>query len=79
MATVIPAIQGRFGSTTYYEGMISARDLVSAVRPARESDDWATWGIEERMQRELDSKRIAEELVPCQRRSKNDPPLTVEN
>lgn len=64
MATVIPAIQGKFGSTTYYEGMVSARDLVSAVRPARESDDWATWGIEERMQRELDEKRIAEELVP---------------
>lgn len=71
MATVIPAIQGRFGSTTYWEGMITARDLVSAVRPARESDDWATWGIEERMQRELDQKRIAEELVPYLANSKD--------
>jgi DNA sulfur modification protein DndB len=64
MPTVIPAIQGRLGSITYYQGMISARDLVSAVRPANESDKWATWSIEERMQRELDEKRIQQEIIP---------------
>ncbi|BAY97330.1 DGQHR domain protein [Tolypothrix tenuis PCC 7101] len=64
MANVIPAIEARMGSITYYEAIMSARALVSSVRPANESDEWAMWGIEERMQREVDEKRIREEIVP---------------
>lgn len=64
MANVIPAIVATMGSITYYQATMSARALVSSVRPASESDEWATWGIEERMQREVDEKRIREEIVP---------------
>lgn len=69
MAYVIPAIRGKMGSTTFYEGTMLAQQLVGAVRPAIESDDWATWGIEERMQRVLDLKRIRDEIVPYLQKS----------
>jgi DNA sulfur modification protein DndB len=64
MATVVPAIRAKFGDITYYEAVMAARDLVSAVRPASEMDGWATMRIEERMQRDLDLRRIQAELVP---------------
>lgn len=64
MAYVIPAIRGQMGSTIYYEGMMPARELVSAVRPASELDEWASLTIEDRMQRELDTNRIHNEIVP---------------
>ena len=64
MATVIPAIKGRLGNTDYYETTMKVRDLVQAVRPPREMDDWANFSIEDRMQREPDEKRIKAQLAP---------------
>ncbi|MEJ6782160.1 DNA sulfur modification protein DndB [Aminobacter sp. Piv2-1] len=64
MALLIPAIKGRIGNTEYYETTMRVRDLVQAVRRASELDDWANFSIEERMQRELDDKRVREQIVP---------------
>ena len=64
MAIVIPAITGRLGNTEYFETTMKVRDLVHAVRPPREMDDWANFSIEERMQREPDEKRIKAQLAP---------------
>lgn len=64
MAYVLPAFESQMGNVKYYESTMLARDLVSGVRTASQLDDWATWGIEERMQREVDMKRIKEEIVP---------------
>ena len=64
MSTVIPAITGRIGNTNYYETIMKVCDLVQAVRPPREMDSWANLGIEERMQREPDQKRIKMQLAP---------------
>lgn len=64
MSKVIPCIKGRLGSTDYYEAVVKARELVAIARPARESDDWTSWTIEERLQRELNKNRIKNELVP---------------
>jgi DNA sulfur modification protein DndB len=52
------------GSTTYYETTMTGRELASSVRPASETDSWATASIEERMQRKFDIKRIRETIVP---------------
>lgn len=60
----VPAIQAQMGSTKYYETKLTARELTSTVRPARELDQWASASIEERMQRDLNIKRIMEEIVP---------------
>jgi len=64
MATVVPGIKAKFGSTTYYQSIMPAGQLVSVARPASEQDDWAGWSIEERLQRELNSKRISEQISP---------------
>ena len=59
-----PCIVGKMGSTTYYETTMTGRELASSVRPAKETDGWATASIEERMQRKFDIKRIRETIVP---------------
>lgn len=64
MSVTRPCIVGRMGSTTYYETTMSGRELASSVRPAKETDAWATASIEERMQRKFDMKRIRETIVP---------------
>src|SRR5436190_6567139 len=64
MPVTRPCIVGRMGSTTYYETTMSGRELASSVRPAKETDAWATASIEERMQRKFDMKRIRETIVP---------------
>ena len=64
MATLIPAIKAKLGNTEYFESTMKVRDLVQAVRPPKEMDTWANLGIEERMQRDPDIKRIKNQLVP---------------
>jgi DNA sulfur modification protein DndB len=64
MAIVVPAIRGKLGNTVYYQAKMKVRELVTGVRPANELDEWATMGIEERMQREPNLKRIEKEIAP---------------
>lgn len=64
MATPIPAIMAKMGSTPYYVTTMSARDLVATTRPARETDAWTSQSIDERMQREPYMKRVREQIVP---------------
>ena len=64
MSIVIPAITARMGSINYFETTMKVNNLVQAVRPPREMDNWANLGIEERMQREPDWKRIKTQLAP---------------
>ncbi|MFB4293277.1 DGQHR domain-containing protein [Nonomuraea sp. ATR24] len=60
----IPVIKGKMGSTIYYVGTMTARELVSSTRPARDLDSWASASIEERMQREPDISRVKRQIVP---------------
>lgn len=71
MATVIPAIKAQMGSTPYYETTMTAQELASSARPAQEFDDWASATIEERIQRELNLKRVKDEIVPYLRLAKD--------
>jgi len=64
MAITKPCIIAKMGSTTYYQTTMTGRELASTVRPARESDDWASASIEERMQRDFNMKRIRGTIVP---------------
>lgn len=59
-----PAIKSQMGSIVYYQTTITARELVSFARTARETDQWASQSIEERIQRDINKKRISEEIVP---------------
>ena len=61
----LPAQQLQMGSTRYYLAAMSASELVRVVRPAAEAlDDWDTMSIEDRIQREVNVKRLHEEVVP---------------
>lgn len=71
MATVIPCIKGKMGDTEFFEGIISAQELVHSARPASELDTWASMGIEERMQRDPNLKRIMQEIAPYLAKSKD--------
>lgn len=64
MAITRPCIVGTMGSTTYYETTIPARELTNSVRPARETDDWASASIDERIQRDVNVNRIKQTIVP---------------
>lgn len=64
MATIIPAIRGQLGETTYYETTMKVSDLVRSVRGPKELDEWTGFSIEERLQREPDTKRIKSDLAP---------------
>ena len=64
MSIVAPCIKGVLGNTTFYETTLKAGQLVTAARPANELDNWATMGIEDRMQRDPNMKRIREDIAP---------------
>ena len=64
MITVIPAIEGKIGSTAYYEATMKVQDFVNSVSSPTEMDNWEDVSIEERMQRNPDTKRIAAQLEP---------------
>ena len=64
MAHIIPCLKGKMGSTDFFSARMKARELVNSARPASELDDWTGMGIEERMQREVHTKRVREEIVP---------------
>ena len=59
-----PCIRGQMGSVKYYETTLTARELTNSVRPARETDDWASASIEERIQRDINTARIRKTIVP---------------
>ncbi len=71
MATVIPAIKGQMGSISYYETTMTAQELAGTVRVAKETEEWASATIEERIQRELNKKRVEDEIVPYLRKAKD--------
>lgn len=52
------------GSTTYYEVTMTARELTNSVRPARETDAWASASIDERIQRDVNKGRVLKTIVP---------------
>lgn len=64
MAITRPALRATMGSTTYYEVTMTARELTNSVRPARETDAWATASIDERIQREVNRSRVMATIVP---------------
>ena len=62
--TTKPALKGQMGSTVFYQSQFTARELVSSVRPARETDGWASMTIDDRMQRVPNLVRIRREIAP---------------
>ena len=64
MSYTIPCIKGKLGSTDYYLGTMKAEEIVGMAKPASRLEEWEAFDIEERMQRELNDKRVREEIAP---------------
>jgi DNA sulfur modification protein DndB len=63
--TTLPAQQLQMGSTHYFLSSIPARELVMVVRPASEAlPDWNEMSIEDRIQRDINLKRLHDEVIP---------------
>jgi DNA sulfur modification protein DndB len=63
--TTLAATRAKMGSTTYYLAKMKASLLSGMVQTARDAfPDWDNLTIEERIQRELNKKRVLEEIVP---------------
>ncbi len=63
MPTTIPVMRGKMGSMEYYLTTMKAGEVVDKIRVASELPGWEHMTIEERMQRELDWKRIENEIA----------------
>ena len=63
--TTLASTRAKMGSTTYYLAKMKASELSGMVQTARDAyPDWDSLTIEERIQRELNKKRVLQEIVP---------------
>lgn len=63
--TTLASTRAKMGSTTYYLAKMKASALSGMVQTARDAyPDWDSLTIEERIQRELNKKRVLQEIVP---------------
>lgn len=61
---LIPAIRGQLGSTEYWIATMKASEVVNSLQIPKEMPDWENESIEERYQREINYKRVREQIAP---------------
>lgn len=64
MATTIPAVKAKFGSTEYFLTTMKAEELVQKLKIPKELTDWEDMTIEERFQREINYTRVKKHMAP---------------
>ena len=64
MSTTFGCIKGKMGSTDYYILKMKAGILINTVGYASQIPEWDDMDIDERIQRDLDEKRVISEIVP---------------
>ena len=64
MASVHPAMRGKFGSTEYYMLTMKAGDVANQLTIPKEMPDWDELEIEERFQREINYNRVRKQIAP---------------
>lgn len=64
MSQTIACLKGRMGSTDYYLVTMKAGELINSVGFASEIAEWEDMDLDEKMQREIQAKRVIEEIVP---------------
>ncbi|GAB1360713.1 hypothetical protein MASR1M31_25380 [Porphyromonadaceae bacterium] len=57
-------IRAKMGNTLYYMAKMPAGELIDSVGIAKELPEWEEMTVDEKMQREVDMRRIVEEIVP---------------
>ena len=64
MASVVPAMRGKFGSTEYYIITMPANELTERLKVPSEIDGWEDLSIQERYQREIQYGRVKRQIAP---------------
>ena len=64
MPTNVPAMRGSFGSTEYFLLTMRTGELTSKLTVPKEMDGWDDLSPEERFQRDVNYKRVKEQIAP---------------
>lgn len=64
MASVHPAMQGKFGSTDYYMVTMKAADVANQLVIPKEIPGWEDLELEDRFQREINYNRVRRHIAP---------------
>ncbi len=64
MASVYPAMKGKFGSTEYYMVTMKAGDVQNQLVIPKDMPDWEDMELEERFQREINYTRVKQHIAP---------------
>ncbi|MCO6433066.1 DNA sulfur modification protein DndB [Nitrosomonas nitrosa] len=64
MASLIPVIRGKLGSTEYFVGTMKGKELVERLTIPKELEGWEDISIEEKYQREIDFNRVKKYIAP---------------
>lgn len=61
---LIVAMRGNIGDTEYFIATMKASEVVNTIRIPKEMPDWGSESVEERYQREINYKRVREQIAP---------------
>ena len=64
MASTIPAMRGRLGSTDYYIVTMKAKEVAEKMKAAVEVEGWDDLSLEQKYQREINLKRVRTDIAP---------------
>lgn len=64
MASVLPAMRGKFGTTDYYVVTMPAKELTERLVIPRDIEGWSDLTLEERYQREINYNRVRRQIAP---------------
>ena len=64
MASVHPAMKGKFGSTEYFMVTMKAGNVAKQLVILKEMPGWKELGIEERFHRKIDYNRVKKQIAP---------------
>ena len=64
MASLLPAMRGKFGSTEYFVVTMPAKELTERLVLPRDVEGWGELSIEEKYQREVSYRRVKQQIAP---------------
>ena len=64
MASVLPAMRGKFGTTDYYIVTMPAKELTERLVVPQDIEGWSDMSLEERYQRDINYKRVKQQIAP---------------
>ncbi len=64
MPTTIPALRGKFGNTEYWLTTMRVGELATKILMPKDMPGWDDLSIEERFQRDVNIKRVAQQIAP---------------